>query len=490
MAEEIVREKLKKYREILEMGINPFKETRFERTHTASDIKREFSWVSPDRHSDSQVRVAGRIRGKRVHGGSAFMDLEDATGRVQLYFARDKLGEESYSFARKYVDIGDILGAWGRVFRTRRGELTVEVLGYKLLAKSIRPLPSEWHGLKEVEARYRQRYLDLIMNPEIKRRFQLRAKIIAEIRRFLDSRGFLEVETPMMSYVATGALARPFKTWHNELGVELYLRIAPELYLKRLIVGGYEKVYEIGKVFRNESIDRMHNPDFTMLELYQAYSDYNDIMKLTEELIATVAERALGTTRIAYQGREIDLTPPFKRVKFYDAIEEHTGVDFRGLNREETLEKALELGVQTERTYTKGHILDKILEHSVVPKLVQPTFILDYPVEISPLAKASSEPGLVERFELFIAGMEVANAFSELNDPFDQRRRFMEQLELRKMGDEEAHEMDEDYITALEYGMPPTGGLGIGVDRLVMILTDAPSIREVILFPVLRPEKK
>jgi lysyl-tRNA synthetase class 2 len=400
------------------------------------------------------------------------------------------LGQEAYERFGD-LDVGDLLGVEGTVLKTRTGETTVEVRQFWLLAKALRPIPEKWHGLKDVEVRYRQRYLDLIANPSVREIFVKRALLLRAIRQFLDERGFLEVETPILQPVYGGALARPFITHHNALDMDLYLRIAPELYLKRLLVGGFERVYEIGRNFRNEGIDARHNPEFTMLEAYQAYADYHDIMRLVEELIAFVAQSVLGTTTITYQGHTIDLTPPWRRLSLMDALKEVTGVDFLAFRNDDERARAIgrQLGLSIEPTDHWGRVLDEALKKKVVPTLIQPTFLLDYPVEISPLAKRKpDDPTMTERFQGFIGGLEVANAFSELNDPLDQRERFEMQQRLRERGDVEAHPLDWDFVTALEYGMPPTGGLGIGIDRLMMLFTNSPSIREVILFPLLRPE--
>ncbi|MCS7264495.1 MAG: lysine--tRNA ligase [Armatimonadetes bacterium] len=467
-------------------GIDPFTVTKFDRTHLAAEIVAQFETLQ-----GQTVRVAGRLTTFRSHGKLTFADLVDSSGRIQIMARINIVGEEAYQKFGE-LDTGDIIGAEGKVTKTRTGEVTVEIQNFWLLAKALRPLPEKWHGLKDIEVRYRQRYLDLVANLEVRDIFIKRSKIIQATRKFLDERGFIEVETPILQPVYGGALARPFMTHHNALDMDLYLRIAPELYLKRLIVGGLEKVYEIGRNFRNEGVDARHNPEFTMLEAYQAYADYNDIMRLTEELVAYVAQTVLGTTKITYQGHEIDLTPPWRRMSLMEALTERTGVDFlefRG-DDEKAREVGRELGLSVEPTDHWGRVLDEALKKKVVPNLIQPTFLIDYPVEISPLAKRKPDnPTMAERFQGFIGGLEVANAFSELNDPLDQRERFEMQQRLRERGDIEAHPLDWDFVTALEYGMPPTGGLGIGIDRLTMLLTNSPSIREVILFPLLRPEE-
>ncbi len=472
------REKLE---ELRARGIEPYG-GRFERTHQAQEIVEKFSELE-----GQEVAVAGRIIGKRSHGKACFADLLDFSGKIQLYARLDDLGEESYELFTD-LDIGDIVGVHGKVFRTRRQEISIAVSSFVVLAKSLRPLPEKWHGLKDVDLRYRQRYLDLIVNPGVKDVFLTRIKIIAAIRRFLEKRGFLEVETPMMHPIPGGAAARPFVTHHNALDMDLYLRIAPELYLKRLLVGGFEKVFELGRSFRNEGISTKHNPEFTMLELYQAYADYQDMMEITEQLITTVVSEVLGTTKVVYGGVELDFSPPWQRMTMLEAVAKFTGEDFAHFDPEKARQQAQKLGVEVPSGATWGITLNEVFESLVEEHLIQPTFITGHPVDVSPLAKRSKENLLLtDRFELFIMSWEIANAFSELNDPLDQRERFQQQLEKRKQGDEEAHMLDEDFLTALEHGMPPAGGLGIGIDRLVMILTNSPSIRDVILFPTMRP---
>ncbi|QGP92157.1 Lysine--tRNA ligase [Neomoorella glycerini] len=482
---DLIAVRLEKLKQLQEEGIDPYG-GRFERTHTTAAVHQYF-----DELAGQEVTLAGRILAIRGHGKASFVDLQDRDGRLQLYIRIDNVGPETYEFFRR-LDIGDIIGVKGKVFRTHRGEISLEVHQLTMLCKSLRPLPEKWHGLRDVDLRYRQRYLDLIVNPEVRRVFITRAGVLRAIRTFLDSRGFLEVETPSMHTIPGGAAARPFITHHNALDIDLYLRIALELHLKRLLVGGLEKVYEMGRIFRNEGISTKHNPEFTMLELYQAYADYEDMMTLLEEMVAFVAREALGTTTVTYQGEELDLAPPWPRLTMFAAIEKYTGVDFSRLTtREEAWQAAAGLGVEVEPGLEWGKIVNEVFEARVEPHLVQPTFILDYPVAISPLAKRKKEnPQLTYRFEAFIAGRELANAFSELNDPLDQRRRFEAQMAARAAGDEEAHMLDEDFLRALEYGMPPAGGMGIGIDRLVMILTDAPSIRDVILFPTMRPREE
>ncbi|MGI6037564.1 MAG: lysine--tRNA ligase [Limnochordia bacterium] len=472
-----------KLAELQAQGIDPFGES-FEATATAEKIKGEFEQLEGQR-----VAVAGRMMSVRRHGKAGFADLQDATDRVQIYFKQDLLGADGFELFQK-LDIGDIIAVTGVVFRTRRGEISVEARELKLMCKSLRPLPEKWHGLKDVEIRYRQRYLDLMVNPQVREVFVARSRAIQAIRDFLHQRGFLEVETPMLNVIAGGANARPFVTHHNALDMDLYLRIAPELYLKRLVVGGLEKVFEIGKNFRNEGMSTKHNPEFTAVEVYEAYADYLKMMELTEELFAYVAQKVCGSTTIEFQGRKVDLKPPWKRLSMLDAIEQYAGVTWDELVADpQGVAKAKNLDLPPERLSAEG-VLDELFDTYVEPKLIEPVFITDHPVEISPLAKRKKEaPHLTDRFEPYIMGWEVANGFSELNDPLDQKERFLKQVEQRDAGDEEAHMMDEDYIVALEYGLPPTGGLGIGIDRLVMLLTDSPSIRDVLLFPHMRPRE-
>jgi lysyl-tRNA synthetase class 2 len=450
-----------------------------------SEVKGKYD-MNPE---DVEVSVAGRVITLRPMGKALFAHLQDATGKLQIYLRQDVVGEDSFKDFEELVDPGDILGVKGRLFRTNTGELTVEVKEWVLLAKSLHPLPEKWHGLKDVEVRYRQRYLDLIANEHARRVFFLRSRLISEIRRFLDSKGFLEVETPILQPIASGANAKPFITYHNYLEQNLYLRIAPELYLKRLIVGGINRVYELGKNFRNEGVDTTHNPEFTMLEFYCAYWDYKDLMVFTEELFSYLLNQLVGGLKITYQGRELDFTPPFKRYRYFELLEEKTGKDKDFFLRDvEGLRKlAKEIGVPKAETLTHAKLIDKVFDLLVEDELWGPCFVIDFPKLLSPLAKTHREdPDLVERFELFVAGKEIANAYTELNDPVEQRERFLEQLKEKEMGDEEAMAMDEDFIRALEYGMPPTAGEGIGIDRLVMLLADVDSIREVILFPALR----
>lgn len=482
-AQDVLSVRRAKLEELKRAGIEPFG-GKFSVQHHAADIVNNFSGFE-----GKEVAIAGRLMAKRGHGKASFGDLLDFSGKIQIYARVDDLGREAYELFKK-LDIGDIIGVRGTVFRTSKQEVTVAVKSYQLLAKSLRPLPEKWHGLRDIDLRYRQRYLDLIVNPGVKEIFLARANAIKEIRRFLDGRGFIEVETPMMQPIAGGAAARPFVTHHNALDMDLYLRIAPELYLKRLLVGGFEKVFEINRNFRNEGISTKHNPEFTMLELYQAYADYEDMMQLTEELIATVVEKTLGTLQVSYGDSVIDFTRPWTRMSMVEAVQRYTGEDFGHFDRQEAYRQARKLGVEVAPDAPWGTILNEVFETFVEEHLIRPTFITGHPVEISPLAKRNRDnPLITDRFELFINSWEIANAFSELNDPIDQRERFERQLEKRQRGDEEAHAMDEDFLNALEYGMPPAGGLGIGIDRLVMILTDSPSIRDVILFPTMRPKE-
>ncbi|MGE1046588.1 lysine--tRNA ligase [Bacillus sp. GMs2/1] len=479
------REKLHNLRE---QGIDPFGK-RFERTNSTTDLVSLYGEFSKEELEEKgiAVSIAGRIMTKRGKGKAGFAHVQDLHGQVQIYVRKDAVGDDEYELF-KTADLGDLVGIEGKVFKTNVGELSVKATGFTLLTKSLRPLPDKYHGLKDVEQRYRQRYLDLITSMESRETFVTRSKIIREMRRYLDDNGYLEVETPMMHAIAGGASARPFTTHHNALDMELYMRIAIELHLKRLIVGGLEKVYEIGRVFRNEGVSTRHNPEFTMIELYEAYADYKDIMKLTEDMVAHIAKKVLGTTTIQYGDYEINLEPEWTRLHMVDAIKQYSGADFwNPMSVEEARELAKEHNVEIKDTMEVGHIINEFFEQKVEDKLIQPTFIYGHPVEISPLAKKNDEdPRFTDRFELFIVAREHANAFTELNDPIDQKERFEAQLKEREQGNDEAHMMDDDYIEALEYGMPPTGGLGIGIDRLVMLLTNAPSIRDVLLFPAMR----
>lgn len=479
------REKLASYKE---KGLDPFG-GKFTRTHLSKDLQSAYGAFSKEELAEKEIKVtiAGRIMTKRGKGKVGFTHIQDASGQIQLYVRKDEIGEEAYDIF-KTVDIGDIVGVSGIMFKTNVGELSVQVKDFQLLTKSLRPLPEKYHGLKDIEQRYRQRYLDLIMSTDSRETFILRSRILQSMRRYLDDQGFLEVETPMMHSIPGGAAARPFETHHNALDIPLFMRIAIELHLKRLIVGGLEKVYEIGRVFRNEGISTRHNPEFTMIELYEAYADYNDIMELTENLIAHISKEVLGKTTVTYGEYEIDLEPQWKRLHIVDAVKAYTGVDFWDVfSDKEARSLANEHNIEITDSMTFGHIVNEFFEQKVEDKLIQPTFVYGHPVEISPLAKKNKEDArFTDRFELFIVGREHANAFSELNDPIDQRERFEAQMEEREAGNDEAHLMDEDFLEALEYGMPPTGGLGIGIDRLVMLLTNAPSIRDVLLFPQMR----
>lgn len=485
---ELLQIRRDKLDELRGLGIDPFGK-KYERTHMAGDILRQYDELSKEELEEKHVEVsiAGRIMAKRGMGKASFAHLQDLSGKIQIYVRQDSVPEVKYE-AFSILDLGDIVGVTGEVFKTKTGETTIKVKDLEVLSKSLYPLPDKYHGLKDVELRYRQRYVDLIVNPEVQQTFIKRSRIIQSMRRYLDSLGYLEVETPTLHGIAGGAAARPFITHHNALDMQLYMRIAIELHLKRLIVGGLEKVYEIGRVYRNEGISTRHNPEFTMIELYEAYADYKDIMALTENMIAHIAQEVLGTQVVNYQGHEVNLTPQWRRVSMVDAVKEVTGVDFGvQMSNEEAHRLAKEHKVPVEPHMTFGHILNAFFEQFVEETLIQPTFVYGHPVEISPLAKKNEEdPRFTDRFELFIVAREHANAFTELNDPIDQRQRFEAQLLEREQGNDEAHEMDEDFIRSLEYGMPPTGGLGIGVDRLVMLLTDSASIRDVLLFPHMR----
>ena len=484
---ELVRQRHEKLQALRSRGVDPFG-GRFPVTHWARPLADRLGGAGEEElKAFNPVSLAGRVVALRHHGRSCFAHLMDYTGRIQLYARADRLGEEYERFTD--LDIGDFVGVTGEMFRTRTGELTVAVKAFAFLSKSLRPLPEKWHGLKDVETRYRQRYVDLIVNEEVRAVFLLRTRLVAAIRRFLDARGFLEVETPMMQPIPGGAIARPFKTHHNALGMDLYLRIAPELYLKRLLVGGFERVYEINRSFRNEGISTQHNPEFTMLEFYQAYADYTDLMELTEALFVELAQSVLGRLTLAWGGHTIDLTPPWRRLAFFDGISEALGEAVAPDTPGDVVARAAAARGLAHHGRAAWKVWKEVFEQLVEPRLVQPTLVVDFPIELSPLAKRKRDnPALVDRFELFIGQREIANAYSELNDPIDQLGRFREQAQLLARGDEEAHWLDEDYVRALEYGMPPAAGEGIGIDRLVMLFADQPSIREVILFPHLRPE--
>jgi len=481
----LTRERLRKYRSVMEDGGFPY---AFTRTDTAGELKARYGDLEPGEGSGDIVTVAGRLMNVRLMGKLAFAVVSDVSGAIQLFVDKRGLGEEGFA-AFLDLDAGDWIGATGEVITTKRGELSVRISEFVLLQKSLRPMPDKWHGLRDVEARSRQRYLDLIANDDSRSTAITRSKVISELRRQFESRGYIEVETPVLLAKATGATARPFLTHHNALGLDMQLRIATELYLKRLVVGGLERVYEIGRIFRNEGIDGMHNPEFTMLESYEAFADYNDIMTLVEEVVASCAVAATGSSEVSYAGKKIDLSGPYRRVTMLEAVREAAAADIGyDTERGELVRLALSHGIDPEVHWGTGKIIEALFDGLVEPTLWEPTFVTEHPVETSPLSRAHrSKPDVTERFELFIAGSEYANAFSELNDPMDQRERFEAQAEARAAGDDEAHPIDEDYIRALEYGLPPTGGLGIGVDRLVMLLTDKQHIREVILFPTMRP---
>ncbi len=481
---EFTKIRIEKLQNLQEKGRNPFVHEKFDYTHHSKEIIERF-----DELEETETAIAGRIMLIRGHGKASFITIQDSEGRIQVYVRQDAIGEDSYADFKTY-DIGDIIGVKGTIFRTHKGEITVRAAEVVLLSKSLHPLPDKHSGLKDPDLRYRQRYVDLIVNPEVKEAFVKRSKAIKALKEYLDNRDFLEVDTPILSPIAGGANARPFKTHHNTLNLEMYMRIANELYLKRLIVGGFEKVYEMGRMFRNEGMDINHNPEYTAVEVYQAYVDYEEIMRLTEGIVSYMAEKATGSMVIDYQGTQIDFTPPWKRISMIDAVKEYTGIDFNTIQTdEEAIEVAKGKGIElTPATMTRGHIISLFFEEFCEEHMVQPTFVIGHPVEISPLSKRDPEdPRLTHRFEAFANRWEIANAFSELNDPIDQRGRFEAQMKQKELGDEEAHEMDEDFLNAIEVGLPPTGGLGIGVDRVIMLLTNASSIRDVILFPTMKP---
>lgn len=482
----LVEVRIEKLKDLQQRDKDPFYITKCDVNNSSSGIKNNFK-----DGDELEVKIAGRIMSKRGMGKASFCDIQDSEGRIQCYIRQDSVGQDVYEDFKKY-DIGDIIHIIGTVFITHMGEVSVKVSNIELICKSLRPLPEKWHGLKDVDMRYRQRYVDLIVNQDVRDTFVKRSKIIKSMREYLENLGYLEVDTPMLNVIPGGAAARPFETHHNALDMDLYLRIAPELYLKRLIVGGYDKVYEIGKNFRNEGISVKHNPEFTNMELYSAYDDYNDMMKVTEEMIQYIANEVLGTQKINYQGQEIDLSGKWKKITMIDSIKEVTGVDFDTTTTDaEAFVLGKKLNLEIDETYKRGDIINLAFEEKVEETLIQPTFIIDYPVEVSPLTKRRQDkPELVERFEMFIGGREYGNAYSELNDPIDQRARFDLQVAQREAGDEEANMQDDDFLTALEYGMPPTGGLGIGVDRLIMLLTDSASIRDILFFPTMKPTSK
>lgn len=487
---ELIKQRRQKLEDLKEKGKDPFEIVKYDRTHSSKDVKENY-----DELEGKTVKVAGRLMSKRVHGKAGFSDINDRYGKLQMYIKIDDVGEENLKFF-KTLDLGDIIGVEGRVFKTKTGEVSIHVNDFTLLSKSLKPLPEKWHGLKDPDLRYRQRYVDLIMNEDVRDTFYKRTKIIRAIRQFLDNRGYLEVETPILSTLASGAAARPFLTHSNALDIDLYLRIATELYLKRLIVGGFEKVYEMNKDFRNEGIDVRHNPEFTMIELYEAYTDYHGMMELMEQLVEHCCMEVYGTTKIVYQGTEIDFKAPWRRVTMVDAVKQYAGVDFAQVGSDEEAREIVKSKlpkVQDElkkklSDCSKGDILNAAFEAYGEEHLIQPTFVCDYPVEVSPLTKKKKDdPTMTERFECFVYARELANAYSELNDPIDQKERFMQQMKDKELGDDEAYEMDDDFVNALEIGMPPTGGMGIGIDRLIMFLTDAYSIRDVLLFPTMKP---
>ncbi|MBI5116374.1 lysine--tRNA ligase [Candidatus Poribacteria bacterium] len=484
--QELYKQRTEKLARIGELGEEPFRYS-YSRTHTVRQAYERYE-ENKAGSSDTNVKLAGRLVALRSHGKSTFADLKDDSGKIQIFFGLQDLGQEKYEFLAKLVNIGDFIGVEGGVFTTRTNQVTVRVQNFSLLTKSLRPLPEKWHGLKDIETRLRQRYLDLLSNDEVREIFRKRSGIIKSIREFLDARAYIEVETPMLHPIPGGATARPFVTHHNALDRDLYLRVAPELYLKRLIVGGFEQVYEINRNFRNEGLSPRHNPEFTMLELYHAYVDYEYVMSLVEEMINHVARTLNGSTTLTYQGNAIDVKAPWPRMPFFQAIRQFAGVDMEPISDADAAREAVSnLTLDLDPSAGYGKICDELLKTYVRPNLISPTFIVDYPVELSPLAKSKrGNPRLVERFQPFIGGLEIGNAFSELNDPIEQRRRFESQMKLRERGDEEAQRLDEDFVTALEYGMPPAGGLGIGIDRLVMLLTDSSTIKDVVLFPQLR----
>lgn len=483
---EVIQVRRDKLDKLVEEGKNPYEVVKYDKDAYTQVIKDNYA-----DYENKEVSLAGRLISKRIMGKASFAHLLDCTGSIQLYVSRDDLGDENYA-AFKKTDIGDIIGIKGVVFTTKMGEISVHCKSVDLLSKSLLPLPEKYHGLKDTDLRYRQRYVDLIANPEVKKTFITRSRIISAVRSFLDAQGFIEVETPILNTIAGGATARPFITHHNTLDIDMYMRIAPELYLKRLIVGGFEKVYELGRNFRNEGMDTRHNPEFTMIEMYQAYTDFRGMMDLTEKIFGHIADTVIGSRKITYQGVEINLESPWERLTMIEAVKKYVGIDFDATeDLDELKAQAKKAGVEFNDDITWGKLLYECFDQKVEEKLVQPTFVYDYPVDVSPLAKRKpSDKRMTERFEFFITGKEFGNAFSELNDPIDQKERFMAQVRQREKGDDEAQMMDEDYVTALMYGMPPTGGLGIGIDRAVMLFTDSASIRDVLLFPTMKPIEK
>lgn len=483
---ELIKVRKEKMEFFRQNGVEPFA-YNFSKNSNSAFILEKYKDLEHGKESEEEYSIAGRIVLKRGHGKAGFAHIQDEQGKIQIYVKLDNIGKEKYEYFEKF-DLGDIIGVKGNVFRTKTNEISIKVNDLQLLTKSLHPLPEKWHGLQDTELRYRQRYVDLIVNHDVKKVFEIRSKVVSNIRKYLEEKGFLEVETPLLHVLQGGAAAKPFKTFHNALSMPLFLRIAPELYLKRLIVGGFEKVFEMGRVFRNEGMSFKHNPEYTMIEIYQAYADYEDIMRLTEDLVSTSIKNVLGKTEIKFKDHAINFTAPWKRIKLADALKEFAGIDI-DVSEDNLRKLAKDRGVDNADSLGKGKLINELYDRFVEPHLIQPTFIIDYPIETSPLAKKKRDnPKLVERFEVIVAGMELANAFSELNDPIDQRQRFEKQVELKKAGDEETESLDEDYIRALEYGMPPTGGLGIGIDRLIMLITDSHSIRDVLLFPHMKPE--
>jgi lysyl-tRNA synthetase class 2 len=483
---DIIKTRLKKLKRIKNLGIEPYPVFSRRNLSCAEALKKFNSLVKSQR----EITLGGRIRSIRTHGGLTFIHLDDGTTQIQLALQKNKVGEKGYEFFLENFDIGDFIEVTGILFKTKKGEKTLEVRNFRILAKSLRPLPDKWYGLKDIEERYRKRYLDLIYNPEVKEKFILRAKIIKEIRSFLEKNGFFEVETPILQPIYGGAKARPFKTHHNALDIDLYLRISPELYLKRLLIGGFNKIYELGKCFRNEGIDRSHNPDFTMLEFYWAYADYKELMKFTEKFLSTVIKKIFGKLIIEYEGKKINFKTPWPRIEFLDLIKKETGINYEEINRDGLAKKAEKLGIKVDKVMTKAEIVDEIYKKVCRPKLWNPVFLIHHPAGFFPLAKAyEKDPKKLANFQLIVAGWELVNAFSELNDPIEQRKRFEEQEKLYKQGLEEAQRIDEDFLEALEYGMPPAAGWGMGIDRLIAILTNSHSLREIILFPTMRPKE-
>ena len=485
--DDLRKTRIKKLEAIRRALFNPYPE-KTKRTHKIAEALKDFNGMA---RSKKEVILAGRIKSVRGHGGSAFFDVEDGSGRIQAFLRKDRAGERSYQFFLNNFDVGDFIEARGILFKTKKGEKTIEVADFKMLAKSLLPLPEKWHGLQDVEERFRKRYLDLLFNPQVKEKFEIRSKIIKEIRSFLDGEGFLEVETPVLQLIYGGAKAKPFKTHLNALDIDIYLRIALELYLKRLLVGGFEKVYEIGKCFRNEGVDRSHNPDFTMLEFYWAYSDYKELMKLTEKLFESVVKKVRGNLKIQYEDKKISFKAPFERIGFNLLLKKYTKINLKEINLAALKKTAQKLGVKVEKNMQKAEVADEIYKKYCLPKLLKPTFVINHPVGAFPLAKTNSEDiSKLANFQLIVGGWELVNAFSELNDPLEQRKRFEEQEKFFKAGSEEAQRMDDDFLEALEYGMPPAAGFGMGIDRLVTLLTDSHSLREVILFPTMRQKEK